>query len=116
MSDRELFAVEERMDGKWRPMLGLVAQIDAVRHVERADEPEEHRVTRYVPEDETPRLLADWQQKNDGQVMWSSTSQQTTCALCVTGRAAVGESGPCDPFGAAKDALKRWEAQWGATA
>ncbi len=109
---RELFVVEKLRGGQWVPRPNLVSYAPGIlsRDVcESAD----CRIARYVPEDPTPRLLADWQDRHRGQVTWVSSADSTICILTSSDkRQSPGESVPCDPFGAARDALAKWEAQW----
>jgi hypothetical protein len=119
--DRRLFVVEEARRGQedWAALSGdtfpasrpAFARASHLSHSEHF----EYRVITYVPEDETPKLLADWQKARDGhgRVKWESSDDSIVCVLSSDTRIVKGAALPLDPFGAARAALAIWAQRWG---
>jgi hypothetical protein len=111
---REAFILEQqREDDSWETDIFCVYddERDAAPDI---DGNPKVRLVRYVPEDDAPRLLADWQDANTGRVRWSSDENAILCVLTADTRVATGIAGALDPFGAARVALKNWQTKWGA--
>ncbi len=113
--ERELFVVEKLRGGQWVPRPSLVSLTGFLNEADCVAVGQ--RIVKYVPEDPTPRLMADWQRQNDGEVIWDTDADDglVLCLLKSGQRVAVGKAEALDPFGAARAALANWESQWGAT-